>query len=173
MSSPNAFPAPRPGARSPRTVLAPWAFGLALVLAWYAAVWVAQVPSFLLPTPHAVLLRLVANAADASVWGYIGATAAEAVGARARHLRTERGEREIDLIVVRDDHRVVAIEIKLAQAIDDRDVRHLRWLQDTIGDDLLDRGRGSPSGSDARRQSEAQRGCRRPVGGCAQGSESR
>ncbi|MFM8986640.1 MAG: DUF4143 domain-containing protein, partial [Planctomycetia bacterium] len=65
-------------------------------------------------------------------------TAAEAVGARARHLRTERGEREIDLIVVRDDHRVVAIEIKLAQAIDDRDVRHLRWLQDTIGDDLLD-----------------------------------
>ncbi len=80
VSSPNAFPAPRPGARSPRTVLAPWAFGLALVLAWYAAVWVAQVPSFLLPTPHAVLLRLVANAADASVWGYIGATAAEAVG---------------------------------------------------------------------------------------------
>lgn len=64
--------------------------------------------------------------------------AAEAAGARIRHLRTNRGEREIDLIVVRDDHRVVAVEIKLAQAVNDTDVRHLRWLHDTIGDDLLD-----------------------------------
>jgi hypothetical protein len=64
--------------------------------------------------------------------------AAEASGARVRHLRTERGEREIDLVVVRDDHRVVAIEVKLTQTVDDRDVRHLRWLRDTIGDDLLD-----------------------------------
>ena len=64
--------------------------------------------------------------------------ASDAVGARVRHLRTERGEREIDLIVVRDDHRVVAIEVKLAEAVSERDVRHLRWLQDTIGADLLD-----------------------------------
>lgn len=64
--------------------------------------------------------------------------AAEASGARVRHLRTERGEREIDLVVVRDDHRVVVIEVKLTQTVDDRDVRHLRWLRDTIGDDLLD-----------------------------------
>ena len=54
--------------------------------------------------------------------------AAEAIGARVRHLRTAEGRREIDLIVVRDDHRVVALEVKLAQSGDDEDVRHLRWL---------------------------------------------
>jgi predicted AAA+ superfamily ATPase len=64
--------------------------------------------------------------------------AAEAVGARVRHLRTAEGKREIDLIVVRDDHRVVAIEVKLAQSIGDEDVRHLRWLAEKIGADLLD-----------------------------------
>ena len=64
--------------------------------------------------------------------------AAEAVGARVRHLRTAEGRREIDLIVVRDDHRIVAIEVKLAQSVDDEDVRHLRWLAEKIGDDLLD-----------------------------------
>ena len=64
--------------------------------------------------------------------------AAEAVGARVRHLRTAEWRREIDLIVVRDDHRIVAIEVKLAQSVDDEDVRHLRWLAEKIGDDLLD-----------------------------------
>jgi predicted AAA+ superfamily ATPase len=64
--------------------------------------------------------------------------AAESAGARVRHLRTAEGRREVDLIVVRDDHRIVAIEVKLSQSIDDEDVRHLRWLGDTIGDDLLD-----------------------------------
>jgi predicted AAA+ superfamily ATPase len=64
--------------------------------------------------------------------------AAEAVGARVRHLRTAEGRREIDLIVVRDDHRIVAIDVKLAQSVDDEDVRHLRWLAEKIGDDLLD-----------------------------------
>jgi uncharacterized protein len=40
--------------------------------------------------------------------------------------------------VERADHRVVAIEIKLTQRVDDQDVRHLRWLADEIGDELLD-----------------------------------
>jgi predicted AAA+ superfamily ATPase len=40
--------------------------------------------------------------------------AAEAVGARVRHLRTAEGRQEVDLIVVREDHRIVAIEVKLA-----------------------------------------------------------
>jgi predicted AAA+ superfamily ATPase len=64
--------------------------------------------------------------------------AAEAVGARVRHLRTAEGRREIDLIVVRDDHRIVAIDVKLAQSVDAEAVRHLRWLAEKIGDDLLD-----------------------------------
>ena len=64
--------------------------------------------------------------------------AAEAAGARVRHLRTAEGKREVDLIVVRDDHRIIAIEVKLSQSVGDEDVRHLRWLADKLGDDLLD-----------------------------------
>jgi predicted AAA+ superfamily ATPase len=54
------------------------------------------------------------------------------------HLRTTGGEREVDLIVERADGRVVAVEVKLARAVGDRDVRTLRWLAERIGDDLLD-----------------------------------
>jgi len=64
--------------------------------------------------------------------------AAEAAGARVRHFRTAEGRREVDLIVVRDDQRIVAIEVKLSQSVGDDDVRHLRWLAGKIGPDLLD-----------------------------------
>jgi len=60
---------------------------------------------------------------------------AEAV---VKHCRTFSGDHEVDLIVERGDGRVVGIEIKLSQTIGDSDVRHLRWLRDKIGDDLLD-----------------------------------
>lgn len=63
---------------------------------------------------------------------------AQAAEATTRHLRTRGELHEIDLIVERGDHRVVAIEVKLTQQVDDRDVRHLRWLADEIGKDLLD-----------------------------------
>lgn len=32
----------------------------------------------------------------------------------------------------------MALEVKLGQVPDDRDVRHLRWLRDRLGDDLAD-----------------------------------
>jgi len=64
--------------------------------------------------------------------------AAEAAGARVRHLRTTEGRREVDLIVVREDHRIVALEVKLSQSVGDEDVRHLRWLAEKVGSDLLD-----------------------------------
>jgi predicted AAA+ superfamily ATPase len=54
------------------------------------------------------------------------------------HFRTYAGEREVDLIVQRQDGRVVAIEVKLKRTIQDADVTHLRWLQDKMGDELLD-----------------------------------
>ncbi len=38
----------------------------------------------------------------------------------------------------RRDGRILAIEAKLATEPDDRDLRHLRWLAQQIGDDLLD-----------------------------------
>ncbi len=65
-------------------------------------------------------------------------TFAQAAEASVKHLRTHRGEHEIDLIVERDDGRVLAIEVKLNRLVVDRDVRHLVWLRDQIGDDLLD-----------------------------------
>jgi predicted AAA+ superfamily ATPase len=63
---------------------------------------------------------------------------AQAAEARVGHLRTHRGAHEVDLIVARADQSVVAIEVKLASAVNDHDVRHLRWLQEEIGDRLLD-----------------------------------
>ena len=55
---------------------------------------------------------------------------AQTAEAITSHLRTDRGEHEIDLIVERHDGRAIGIEVKLAATIDDRDVRHLHWLKD-------------------------------------------
>jgi predicted AAA+ superfamily ATPase len=63
---------------------------------------------------------------------------AQQAEASVRHLRTTGGEREVDLIVERAGGRVVAIEVKLARAVGDRDVRNLRWLGERLGDNLLD-----------------------------------
>jgi len=58
--------------------------------------------------------------------------------ARVSHFRTHRGEREVDLIVERRDGRCVAMEVKLSPVVTDRDVRHLLWLGNRLGPDLLD-----------------------------------
>jgi predicted AAA+ superfamily ATPase len=63
---------------------------------------------------------------------------AQAAEAQVKHLRTHRGDHEIDLIVERGDGRVVAIEIKLGPQPRDEDLRHLKWLRNSIGEDLLD-----------------------------------
>lgn len=63
---------------------------------------------------------------------------AQGAEASVSHLRTKGGEREVDLIVTRDDQRVIGIEIKLARTVDRDDVRHLTWLREQLGDDLLD-----------------------------------
>jgi len=65
-------------------------------------------------------------------------THAQAAEASVKHLRTVAGRHEVDLIVERADGRVVAIEVKLARDVGDRDTRHLRWLAERIGDELLD-----------------------------------
>ena len=54
------------------------------------------------------------------------------------HLRQWGGTREVDFVVTARDGRVVAVEAKLAQVVRDHDVRHLRWLQQEIGDQLAD-----------------------------------
>jgi predicted AAA+ superfamily ATPase len=63
---------------------------------------------------------------------------AQAAEARVGHLRTAGGEQEVDLIVERDDGRVLAIEVKLASTVADQDVRHLRWLSERLGGDVVD-----------------------------------
>jgi predicted AAA+ superfamily ATPase len=63
---------------------------------------------------------------------------AQGAEARVKHLRSFAGNHEVDLIVQRDDDRVVAIEVKLAAVPRDDDLRHLKWLQKEIGEDLLD-----------------------------------
>ena len=63
---------------------------------------------------------------------------AQAAEGSVHHLRTHAGRREVDLIVARDARRVVAIEVKLSAHVDDDDVRHLHWLREQIGHDLLD-----------------------------------
>ena len=54
------------------------------------------------------------------------------------HLRTGNGDHEVDFILERDDHKVVAIKARLASTISDKDTVHLRWLADRLGPDLLD-----------------------------------
>ena len=63
---------------------------------------------------------------------------AQANDARVRHLRLQEGRHEVDIIVEGDDGTVVAMEVKLAATIDDSDVRHLRWLKEQLGDQLVD-----------------------------------
>ncbi len=63
---------------------------------------------------------------------------AEAAEARVSHLRLLGGDREIDLIVEGPEGQILAIEVKLAGAIDDSDVRHLLWLRDQIPDRVVD-----------------------------------
>lgn len=63
---------------------------------------------------------------------------AQAAEARVGHLRTASGEHEVDLIVERDDGRILAIEVKLSTTVADRDVRHLKWLNNRLGSDVLD-----------------------------------
>jgi uncharacterized protein len=54
------------------------------------------------------------------------------------HFRTHRGEHEVDLIVERRDGRCVGIEVQISSAVTDDDVRHLLWLRDGLGSEMLD-----------------------------------
>lgn len=62
----------------------------------------------------------------------------QAAEATVHHLRTRNGDHEVDFIIERGDHRVVAAEVKLSVNVTDSDVVHLQWLRNAIGDDLLD-----------------------------------
>ena len=63
---------------------------------------------------------------------------AQASEAQVKHLRTKGGRHEVDLIIERADGRALAMEVKLARTVSDDDVKHLLWLRDRMGRDLLD-----------------------------------
>lgn len=63
---------------------------------------------------------------------------AQAADARVKHLRLQGGRHEVDLIVERADQRVLAIEVKLGGSVVESDVKHLLWLRDQVGDELID-----------------------------------
>lgn len=64
--------------------------------------------------------------------------AAQAARAKVGHLRTLRGEREIDLVAEGPDGQVVGFEVKLAGTVEDADVRHLLWLRNQLPGDVVD-----------------------------------
>ncbi|RRD03737.1 ATP-binding protein [Arachnia propionica] len=64
--------------------------------------------------------------------------AAQAAGAEVSHLRSSRGEREIDLIVEGEDGRILAVEVKFSRAASHEDVAHLLWLKERLGDQVSD-----------------------------------
>ena len=64
--------------------------------------------------------------------------AAQAAEARVYHMRTQGGRHEVDLVVEGVDGQIVGIEVKLAAAVGNSDVKHLLWLRDQIPDRVAD-----------------------------------
>ena len=91
-----------------------------------------EAPDTVVPRDGAFLGGLFESLAALSVRVF-----AQRSDAAVSHLRTEGGRHEVDFIV-EADNGIVGIEVKLASAIADGDVRHLRWLRDQIGDDCID-----------------------------------
>jgi predicted AAA+ superfamily ATPase len=63
---------------------------------------------------------------------------AQAQEARTFHMRTQQGLHEVDIIIERGDQRVVGVEVKLSESVIDEDVKHLAWLKEKLGDQMLD-----------------------------------
>lgn len=62
---------------------------------------------------------------------------AEAQFAKVMHFRDAKGSHEIDLIVQRPDGKVLAIETKLSEVVSPTDFKHLHWLSDQLGNELV------------------------------------
>lgn len=60
-----------------------------------------------------------------------------APSANGYHLRPEKGQHEVDVVVEYGGGRVFALEIKAGNAPSRADARHLAWLRDELGDRFL------------------------------------
>ena len=63
---------------------------------------------------------------------------AQTLECRLSHLRTQRGEHEVDLILEGRGGRIVAFEVKLAATVSNNDVKHLHWLKEQLGNQIKD-----------------------------------
>ena len=63
---------------------------------------------------------------------------AQQAEAKTYHLRTAQNKQEIDLIIERMDGKILGIEVKLARTVSDSDVKHLLWLKERLGEEMLD-----------------------------------
>lgn len=62
---------------------------------------------------------------------------AQSAEARAFHLRTKGGRREVD-VIVESSRGVLGIEVKLAPSVNDDDVAHLHWLREQLRNECID-----------------------------------
>jgi predicted AAA+ superfamily ATPase len=104
-------------------------------------------PELLTPKDGGLLGALFESLVTLSVRVY-----AQAAEATLGHFRAYGGEREVDLIVKGESGRVIAIEIKLAATPSERTGRHLHWLEQEIGDELIDKLIITTGGSAYRRR---------------------
>jgi hypothetical protein len=88
--------------------------------------------SQLLPRDGAFLGALFESLAALSLLVF-----AQAAGAELFHLRTHGGAHEVDFIVERPDGKILAVEVKLSNAVETSHVRHLHWLKGIMGPDLV------------------------------------
>jgi len=64
---------------------------------------------------------------------------AQACEATMSHLRTQGGEHEVDMIVERQDHCVLPIEVKLSGVVRPADVGQLNWLERQMPERVIDK----------------------------------
>lgn len=65
-------------------------------------------------------------------------TYAQAAEATVSHLRTSKGDHEVDFIIHSGHGATVAVEVKLDRTVDDKDVKHLLWLRANLVGELTD-----------------------------------
>ncbi len=120
-------------AEPPKHQLVDPALAARLVGATASALLNGESPGPVIPRDGPMLGALFESLVTQSVRVY-----AQAGEATVAHLRTFRGQHEVDLIAERADGRIVAIEVKLNPTPRADSVQHLRWLKEKLGDDLLD-----------------------------------
>ena len=59
--------------------------------------------------------------------------------AQVHHFRLRGGDREVDIIIERPDHKVLAVEVKLATVVRPADVRDLNWLAEAAPGQIIDK----------------------------------